>query len=442
MVLDRKGSITVFNSAASSILDTKADAVLDKPFASCFILDERNDEFNQKILDAVYNPDNVIDVITDYWHGNRKKTLRIITSLLKEDDEILGIIVVLSDLTELNDLKDALTAMEKIQKLNDKLAKRNEVLKNTFGRFLSDEIVEELLSTPDGLALGGRKEELTIMMSDLRGFTNLSEQMDAHDLLTMLNHYLGEMTEIIQKHQGTIIEFIGDGIMAVFGAPHYFEDHASKAVAAAVEMQRRMKAINEWNLQKGYPHLSMGIGLNTGNVIVGNIGSEKRTKYGITGKEVNLCGRIEGFTVEGELLISQNVKESVSTDLTIAEERQVVPKGAKKPMTLYKVVGVGAPYNIECGLDRKEMRVLESALEVSFVTVSGKSVENAENFGQIVALNQQEAVLITETKLEKYDNILISFNGDLYAKVMDRNEDRYTIRFTSIPIGYSFDNYK
>ena len=133
--------------------------------------------------------------------------------------QLLGLTLVLGDLSELLELQDAVKAMEHIDVLNQQLEVRNELLSKTFGMFFSDDIVNELLNKPDGLSPGGKKRNVTIMMSDLRGFTAISERMDPEELITMLNHYLGEMTEIIQKRNGTIIEFMGDGIFAIFGAP-------------------------------------------------------------------------------------------------------------------------------------------------------------------------------------------------------------------------------
>lgn len=241
---------------------------------------------------------------------------------------------VLSDISELVELRDAIKAMGRIKALNGQLELRNKMLSETFGRCLSDEIVRQQLDTPDGLALGGKKRTLTVMMSDLRGFTAMSERMEAQSLLALLNHYLGEMTEIVQRRNGTIIEFIGDGIMAIFGAPAPSDSHAADAVAAAIEMQSRMEAINAWNRERGYPVLEMGIGINTGEVIVGNIGSEKRTKYGVVGNHINLFGRIESYTVGGQVLISPKTRSMVSEPLDIAMEQEVFPKGVKTPLTL------------------------------------------------------------------------------------------------------------
>jgi adenylate cyclase len=134
--------------------------------------------------------------------------------------------------------------MEQIQRLNSQLELRNRLLQETFGRYLSDEIVHTLLESPDGLALGGKKRFITVLMTDLRGFTLISEQMDVEAVVCMLNHYFSEMVDIIHKHNGTVIEFIGDAVLAIFGAPVEDENHADEAVACAVEMQLIMESVN------------------------------------------------------------------------------------------------------------------------------------------------------------------------------------------------------
>lgn len=433
ITFDKTGKMVSINKAAEKILEKKAEDLIGTSFTKCFIDLPNNDNFNQIFLEAIYDPENVKEAFVEYNSGQKTKSIRMLASYLKDNNESSGVILVLSDMTELMDLRDATKAMNKINELNSKLAQRNEILQKTFGRFLSDEIVYNLLEKPDGLAMGGKKVCLSIMMSDLRGFTALSERMDASDLLDMLNHYLGEMTEIIQRRRGTIIEFIGDGIMAVFGAPNHFEGHAGEALAAAVEMQHAMTEINEWNNEHGYPSLQMGIGLNLGDVIVGNIGSEKRTKYGITGKEVNVCGRIESFTVGGEILAAQSIIENCGAEVEIAESREVIPKGAKTAMTVYKITGIGEPYNVSCGFFLDEMKALTSPIEAVFYKVQEKNILAEDNSAQIIKISSDLCILQTETVLDIYDNIELSLKGSLYGKVISKEGNEYTIRFTSTP---------
>ena len=371
-----------------------------------------------------------------YFTGSQTRQLHVTTSYQRKGEEKVGVVVVISDISELTELRDAVKAMERIKMLNQQLELRNKLLSETFGRFLSDEIVRQLLETPDGLALGGKKRTLTIMMSDLRGFTAISERMEAKSLIAMLNHYLGEMTEIIQKRNGTIIEFIGDGILAIFGAPLPSECHASDAVAAAVEMQTRMEDINAWNAERGFPLLEMGIGLNTGEVIVGNIGSEKRTKYGVVGSHVNLAGRIESYTVGGQILISPLTRELVSEPLEIAQEQNVLPKGVKEPLLLTHVVGIGGDYGLSCKRSESALEPLETPREVKFFKIEDKHTDLEASIGHLVALSKSEAIMKTDVELAQYDNLQLEAGGKLFCKVIFREDSGWLLRFTAIPVGF------
>ena len=436
MTISFDGVISYLNPAALHILSRTEEELLHKSFGVCFFDNEANDDFTQAILDAVYDHDRTHDAIVPYFTGTETKQLRMVTSYLTDGAERVGVIVVLSDMTELAELRDAVKAMERIRALNGQLELRNKLLNETFGRFLSDEIVRQLLETPDGLALGGKKRTLTIMMSDLRGFTAMSERMDAADLIAMLNHYLGEMTDVIQNRGGTIIEFIGDGIMAIFGAPAPSETHAADAIAAAVEMEARMEAVNAWNAERDYPVLEMGIGLNTGEVIVGNIGSEKRTKYGVVGSHVNLCGRIESYTVGGQVLVSPLTRELCGAELEIAQEMTVYPKGVKGELVLSQVTGIGAPYNVTAKVRDTKPQALETPIPVRFHKLDGKHGGAKSYYGGIVAVAHDGAVLDTGAELEVYDNIQLEAGGKLFGKVMEQTESGVLLRYTSIPAGY------
>src|SRR5262249_45099867 len=170
---------------------------------------------------------------------------------------------------------------EKLKEANQQLELRNRFIRATFGRYLSDEVVASLLESSEGLDLGGEKRTATLLMSDLRGFTPLSERLAPEQVLTITNRYLSAMVDVILRYQGTINEFVGDAILVIFGAPISREDDAQRAVACAIAMQQAMTSVNEQNRRAGLPEVEMGIGVHTGDVVVGNIGSHKRTKYGV-----------------------------------------------------------------------------------------------------------------------------------------------------------------
>ena len=436
MAIGMDGIINYVNPAVTQILERDIEELSGQKFANCFFEYEENDTFNQTILDAIYDTTTSHRNVVPYYTGKQTRQLHVTTSYQHNGEEKVGIVVVISDISELTELRDAVKAMERIKRLNQQLEMRNQLLSETFGRFLSDEIVRQLLETPDGLALGGKKRTLTIMMSDLRGFTALSEQMEAKDLIAMLNHYLGEMTEIIQKNNGTIIEFIGDGILAIFGAPLPSEYHASDAVASAVEMQTRMQEINEWNAKRGYPLLEMGIGLNTGEVIVGNIGSEKRTKYGVVGSHVNLAGRIESYTVGGQILASPLTRALVTETLEVAQELNVFPKGVKEPLILTHITGIGGKYGFSCRQKESEMMPLESPKKVAFFMIREKHSDLECKEGYLTALSKTEALLETDVELMPYDNLQLEAGGKLFCKVISKIDSQWLIRFTVVPSGF------
>ncbi|MEH6635716.1 MAG: adenylate/guanylate cyclase domain-containing protein [Halioglobus sp.] len=228
---------------------------------------------------------------------------------------------------------------DKEQQYRQQLERNEKFIRATFGRYLSDEIVTDILERPEGLELGGDLRRVTIMMSDIRGFTTLSERLAPAQVVTMLNRYLGAMTDIIMAHQGTIDEFIGDAILAVFGAPQHRDDDADRAVTCALAMQTAMAAVNALNEAEGLPALKTGIALNTGDVIAGNIGSERRSKYGFVGHPMNVTSRIEDLTAGGEILISDSTLHSLQGEFQVGESQELNVKGIDESIVVHQIKG-------------------------------------------------------------------------------------------------------
>lgn len=325
------------------------------------------------------------------------------------------------------------------------LEKSNAFIRQTFGRYLSDEIVDNLLEHPEGLRLGGEKRKVTIMMADLRGFTAVAEQLEAEKVVTMINNFLGPMTEIIQKHGGTIDEFIGDAILAIFGAPLTNGDDTERAIACAVEMQMGMYDVNKKNKSEGLPEVASGIGLNTGNVVVGNIGSEKRTKYGIVGRHVNLTSRVESYTVGGQIFISEFTYNDVDIDIRVDGKMVVEPKGVKEPITIYEIGGIGGKYNLYLPEKADEiLYVLDKGLNITFKVLSGKDIGDQVETGTFLNLGVKGALMRAGAAIQNLDNLKISINkedgtlvtNELYSKVVkghEKDTNCHRIIFTSIP---------
>ena len=214
--------------------------------------------------------------------------------------------------------------------------KERHFIEDTFGKYMSPKVIDKLLGDPTGLKLGGEEKELTAFFTDLGSFTTLSEKLSAEELVNLLNEYFSEMTEILLKHEGTLDKYDGDAIKAFFGAPVYFADHAKRACWVAIEMQEKLET-----LQKKRPELSMRIGINTGMMVVGNIGSKIRMNYGMNGDSVNLAARLEGANKEyGTLtLISESTYEQAKDFIEVREIDTVRVIGRTKPVRIYELLG-------------------------------------------------------------------------------------------------------
>jgi adenylate cyclase len=214
------------------------------------------------------------------------------------------------------------------------------VIKKVFQYYVSSPIVDELLKSPDKIKLGGESRTVTILFSDIRGFTNISEKMPAEELIQYLNEYLEIMTNVIIEKQGVIDKFIGDAIMAFWNAPINLKNHETLAIKAGLEMISKLEAFNSHWKEKGYEPIKIGIGLNTGEVIAGNIGSSKRFDYTIVGDNVNLGSRVEGLNkVYGtSLLITESTYNKTKNKFPTRLIDFVRVKGKDQPIKLYEVL--------------------------------------------------------------------------------------------------------
>jgi len=342
---------------------------------------------------------------------------------------------------------DFSTAFNKMtQQLKDsyqELERRNEFIRKVFGRYTSNEVVEALLEAPDGLKLGGEKREVTILMSDLRGFTALAERLEATGVVSLLNHYLSAMVDVIQRNGGTIDEIIGDAILVLFGAPVAMQNDALRAVLCALGMQQAMEAVNEQNVQRGWPEIEMGIALHTGEVVVGNIGSTKRSKYGVVGRTINTTARIESFTVGGQVIVSPTLIGAVGRGLILGDEVEVHAKGMKEPLRCRRLLGHEDHPKLGLG-EEMACTTLAEPVPVQYVLLSGKHFDEQMQPGAFVALSCRRAVIEARNPLPVFSNLLLRLEAlegenevpELYAKVLrpfDESGGRHLIHFTSVP---------
>ena len=222
--------------------------------------------------------------------------------------------------------------------------KERDFVTNTFGRYVDQEIAEKLMKLPEATRLGGEKRDVAILMSDIRGFTHLSETLSPDAVISLLNRYFSRLIDVIQKHQGIIVDFFGDGVLVFFDpldGPAGTVIH--KGVACALEMQNAMAGFNAEMRKNQLPEFATGIGVNAGEVVVGNIGSETRAKYGIVGSPVNLTHRIQSTAKGGEVVISEAVYRQVSGYVHIQRSFVMSLKGIKGEMNLYVVEGIKSP---------------------------------------------------------------------------------------------------
>jgi PAS domain S-box-containing protein len=341
------------------------------------------------------------------------------------------------------DISDRVRVEIELQRFAEKVELRNRFIRETFGRYLTDEVVETVLESPTGLQMGGEKRKITMMMTDLRGFTSLSERLAPERVVTILNRYLTTMVTVIKQYQGTIDEFIGDAIFVLFGAPIWQEDDAERAVACAVQMQLAMTSINEQNRQQDLPEVEMGIGVHTGQVVLGNIGSSERMKYGIVGSHVNLTSRIQSYTTGGQILISEATRRDVAPILKLGKQMEVKAKGIEHPITLSEVLGIGGPHRVFLPKTAEALVPLAEAIPLRYEIVEASHLGGEIYEGTLTKLSPKGAEVHLHGPVPNLTNLKMHLigtegqgtSGTLYGKVVDTvsgSSTGFSIRFTSI----------
>ena len=318
-----------------------------------------------------------------------------------------------------------------ILKVSEERLHLADFIRETFGRYLSRRVVDEIIENPTGRSIGGRMETVTVLMSDLRGFTSMSETRDAGEVVRLLNRYLARMSEIIVSYDRMIDEFIGDAILAVFGVPEKREDDPARAVACALSMQNALRELNDELMAEGYPALEMGIGINTGTVIAGNIGSEVRAKYGIVGAVVNRAARIESNTMGGEVLLGEETYRLVRDFVTTDAPRSVMMKGLKSPLVYYSVTAIGPPYNVSLIGRTESKRGVEIHLPFQSWKVEGKKIVGEPRRGETVFFKENLITASINPPIESMTDIKLTFDfcveahcfDDVYAKVLPAEKD-------------------
>jgi adenylate cyclase len=260
----------------------------------------------------------------------------------------------------------------------------------------------------------------------------------------MLNSYFEVIVDVVLQSHGPINEIIGDALLVIFGAPQEMPDRAQRAIACAIEMQNAMGKVNERNREQGLPELEMGIGLNETEVIVGNVGSTKRSKYAVVGSGVNMTSRIESYTVGGQILISESVRKEAGDVLRIDAQMDVLPKGTESPLRIYEVGGIAGRFKI--ALEAKELIfiTLVRQIPIRYMVLEGKDIGKKGLQGSMVRLAKNCAEIMLGGPVDELTNLKMNLEDvdenlsakDFYGKVVRKtgeNVKTHLVHFTSVP---------
>jgi adenylate cyclase len=227
--------------------------------------------------------------------------------------------------------------------------KQRRQLRTVFDKYMAAEVVDEIMRNPEAIRLGGEKKELTVLFSDIAGFTSISERLDPETLVELLNKYLSAMTDIILQHRGNVNKYLGDGIMAIFGAPRGDPNHASLACFAALDSQAELAKRREQWKAEGQPEISARIGINSGWLVVGNMGSQARMEYTVMGDTVNLASRLEGANkyYDTLILLGPRTYELAAQDIEAREIDRMRVKGKKEPVVVFELLARKGGLSVE-----------------------------------------------------------------------------------------------
>jgi adenylate cyclase len=318
-------------------------------------------------------------------------------------------------------------------------------VRRTITRYLSDKIANAVLADPD-VTGSSEKRHVSVLMSDISGFSQLAERLEPERVVEMLNVYLGAMTEVVDDHDGAIDEFIGDAVLVIFGAPLEMADHALQATACAVAMQNRMASVNEDLAARGLPSLKMTAAVNSGEVVVGTIGSESRAKYGVVGSAVNLTARIQTMAVPGEVLISETTYRDAGGEagpVRLDGTRRVSLKGFAEPIAIHSVAEVSGVQDGAVPHNEADLVPLDEPMPFGLAVLDGKEITNDAHGGTFIALSATGARARVGTSLDTRADVRLTVAledgpASIYAKVLevlstDQGQTEAHLRFSSVP---------
>ena len=265
--------------------------------------------------------------------------------------------------------------------------------------------------------LEGQSIEATILLSDLRGFSFMTRGCSAQEVVGMLNRYFTRMCEIIYNWGGTVDKFMGDSIMALFGTPWGSSTEIEHAACCAAEMQIAMDGYNKENEKLGLPNLYMGIGINTGEAVIGKIGSDLYSDYTVIGDEVNLTSRVEAHSLRGQILLSGNTYERIKDLVQVKEPVSISVKGKSELVLLYELLFVGEPYNLQVpDREARRTRRVDVSIPFEFQLCEGRTVRSGVHEGRILNLSAGGMLASTPVQVDPYSNVRFRLKVDVLAR--------------------------
>ncbi len=327
---DERAKIRYFNRAAADRLG------LDESVLGASLEGRFRKNIGKRILNAVMNSDTdsrerpgLQGIFKTAGEGEDMDFNLNVSPLLGKRGKKEGLTLIFTDQTRERELQEKMETVVEDRRL----------IKDMFSRYLSSDIVQALVDSPDLVKLGGDKKMATVFFADIRGYTSFSETKEPEYIIGVLNEYFSEAVEIIIEHRGYIDKFIGDAIMAAWGVPMYSEEQdAIEAVACAVELQELVTSKKRSFFTGEASHLKVGIGMHTGPLIAGNLGSRRRMDYSVIGDTVNLAARLEGVAGPSEVIITQETRDRIGDRFKLKELKPVRVKGKEKPIHIFSVL--------------------------------------------------------------------------------------------------------
>lgn len=309
--------------------------------------------------------------------------------------------------------------------------REREFIRETFGRFVNRDVVSQILEDRSRLALGGESRVVTVLMSDLRGFTALGEELGPERMVSLLNAYLARMTDVVESFEGNVAELLGDGLVVLFGAPLRHDDDARRAVSCAVAMHHALIRFNEEQGRR----LQMGIGIDTGTVIAGNIGDERHMKYGVVGAAINVAARLESFTLGNQILVSEATRQAAGEGLRVDDALEFKVKGRRGTLRAWPVRAVG-----ELAMPDELQGVhVDGSWPAHVSRLDGKRVDEAKHPATLIRLELEVWGLVSDLPVVDREKLRLELTLDhvvldeIYGTVESVRPGGFSLRVSSMP---------